>query len=54
MVYSDPSDDDRKEIAPKYVSGKPFIDAVDDKGVQNLVYLIDEEDDIKNSTIIIR
>ncbi len=47
MVYSDPSMMIEKEIAPKYVSGKPFIDAVDDKGVQNLVYLIDEEDDIK-------
>ena len=47
MVYSDPSMLIEKEIAPKYVNGKPFINVVDDKGVQNLVYLIDEAYDIE-------
>lgn len=47
MVYSDSSMLIEKEIAPKYVSGKPFIDATDDKGVQNLVYIIDNPADIE-------
>ncbi len=47
MVYSDPSMLIEKEIAPKYVSGKPFIDATDDKRVQNLVYIIDDPADIE-------
>ncbi len=47
MVYSDPSMLIEKEIAPKYVSKAPFIDATDDKGVQNLVYIIDEPSDIE-------
>ncbi len=47
MVYSDPSMLVEKEIAPKYVSNKPFIDVTDDKGVQNLVYIIDDPVDIE-------
>lgn len=47
MVYSDPSMLIEKEIAPKYVSKAPFIDVTDDKGVQNLVYIIDEPSDIE-------
>lgn len=46
MVYSDPAMLIEKEIAPKYTSETPFIDATDDKGVQNLVYIIDDADDI--------
>ncbi len=47
MVYSDPSMLIEKEIAPKYINKEPFIDATDDKGVQNLVYIIDEPADIE-------
>ncbi len=46
MVYSDPSMTIENEIAPKYMANGPFIDVTDDKGVQNLVYIIDGEDDI--------
>jgi len=47
MVYSDPSMTVENEIAPKYVNKGAFIDVVDDKGVQNLVYIIDDEGDIE-------
>jgi len=47
MVYSDPSMLIEKEIAPKYINKAPFIDVTDDKGVQNLVYIIDEPSDIE-------
>lgn len=47
MVYSDPSMLIENEIAPKYINKTPFIDVTDDKGVQNLVYLIDEPSDIE-------
>ena len=46
MVYSDPSMTVENEIAPKYTVHTPFIDVTDDKGVQNLVYIIDDENDI--------
>lgn len=46
MVYSDPSMLVENEIAPKYTVHTPFIDVTDDKGVQNLVYIIDDEADI--------
>ena len=47
MVYSDASMTIENEIAPKYTKDAPFIDVVDDKGVQNLVYIIDEPSDIE-------
>ena len=34
-------------MAQKYLSQKPFMDVEDDLGVQNIVYLIDDEQDIK-------
>lgn len=54
MVYSDPSMTVENEIAPKYVSKAPFIDVTDDKGVQNLVYIIDEESDIAKIEALLR
>lgn len=47
MVYSDPTMTVEEKIAPKYTSKKPFIDVTDDKGVQNVVWLIDEKEDIE-------
>jgi len=47
MVYQDPSMLVENEIAPKYIKNPPFIDVTDDKGVQNLVWLIDEPSDIE-------
>ena len=47
LVYNDPEKQIENKIASKYLSKKPFIDTIDDNGVQNIVYLIDDEDDIK-------
>lgn len=47
MVYSDSKKIIEEKIASKYLSQKPFIDATDDAGVQNRVYLIDDELDIE-------
>ncbi len=47
LVYNDPQKQIENKILPKLQGQKPFIDVVDDNGVQNIVYLIDNEDDIK-------
>lgn len=47
LVYSDEQKIIENKILPKYLSQKPFIDATDDNGVENIVYLIDDEEDIK-------
>ena len=47
LVYNDPQKQIENKILPKLQDKKPFIDVVDDGGVQNIVYLIDDEDDIK-------
>ncbi len=46
MVYDDKTKAIEK-MAQKHLSQKPLIDVVDDLGVQNTVYLIDDEADIK-------
>ncbi len=46
MVYDDKTKSIEKMVE-KYLSQKPFMDVVDDLGVENIVYLIDEPDDIK-------
>ena len=46
MVYSDPKKIIEKELCEKITSKKPFIDVIDDGGVQNLVWIIDDEADI--------
>ena len=61
MVYQDPSMTIENLIAPKYINNKtPFIDIKDDNGVQNIVYLIEDEKDInliertlENKTLLI-
>lgn len=45
MVYSDPSKT-IEELGKKITAQKPFIDVVDDGGVQNLAWIIDEPTDI--------
>lgn len=47
LVYSDPKKVIENEILPKYIDKKPFMDVVDDAGVQNIVYLIDDEKDVE-------
>lgn len=47
MVYSDPEMTIENKVAEKYLSQKPFIDVVDDNNVEHIVYLIDDENDIK-------
>ncbi|MDO5436940.1 MAG: DUF1015 domain-containing protein, partial [bacterium] len=46
MVYSDPLMKIENLVAPKYLSKEPFIDVVDDQGVEHIVYLIDNPADI--------
>ena len=46
MVYDD-KEQKIEKMAQKYLSQPAFIDVVDDLGVQNTVYLIDDENDIK-------
>ena len=46
MVYDDKTKAIEKMVE-KYLSQKPFMDVVDDLGVENIVYLIDDENDIK-------
>ena len=46
MVYDDKTQSIEK-MAQKYLSKEPFIDVVDDNGVENIVYLIDEPNDIE-------
>ncbi len=45
MVYNDKTFTIENEVYKKYQT--PFIDTVDDNGVRNIVYLIDNENDIK-------
>lgn len=47
MVYTDPLMVIEHKVAPKYLVKKPYIDVVDDNGVEHVVYLIDDENDIK-------
>lgn len=54
MVYSDSSMLVENEIAPKYTNSKPFIDVTDDKGVQNLVYIIDDASDIEKIQALLK
>ena len=46
MVYND-KEQKIEKMAQKYFSQKPYMDVVDDLGVQNIVYLIDDTEDIK-------
>lgn len=43
MVYSDPQKQIEKAVDSIITSEKPFIDVVDDNGVQNIVYKIEDE-----------
>ena len=47
MVYNDEKQRIENEVASKYLAKKPYMDITDDLGIQNLVYLIDDEQDIK-------
>ena len=47
MVYLDKTQRIENEVLKKYLSLEPFIDVYDDLGVQNIVYLIDDDNDIK-------
>ncbi len=47
MVYSDPSKLIENKIGKNLIKTKPFIDITDDKGVQNLVWVIDSKEDIE-------
>ncbi len=47
MVYNDTEQVIENSILPKYTSKKPFMDVIDDYDVENVVYLIDDDDDIK-------
>lgn len=47
MVYNDETQRIEHEVLEKYLPQTPYIDVVDDLGIQNIVYLIDNEDDIK-------
>lgn len=43
MVYSDPQKQIENAVSTIIASDKPFIDVVDDNGVQNIVYKIEDE-----------
>ncbi len=47
MVYEDKTQRIESEVAAKYLSKAPYMDITDDLGIQNLVYLIDDEQDIE-------
>ena len=47
MVYNDEKQIIENEILPKYLAKKPLIDVVDDLDVENIVYLIDDKNDIE-------
>ncbi len=47
MVYQDDKQIIEKEILPKYINQSPYINVTDDLGVKNIVYLIDDIEDIK-------
>ncbi|MBR2069543.1 MAG: DUF1015 domain-containing protein [Candidatus Gastranaerophilales bacterium] len=46
MVYDDKTKAIEKMVE-KYLTQKPFMDVTDDLGVENIVYLIDDKEDIK-------
>ena len=46
MVYNDEKQRIESEVATKYLVKEPYMDITDDLGIQNLVYLIDDESDI--------
>lgn len=47
MVYEDKTQRIENEVASKYLSKEPFMNIIDDLGIENLVYLIDNPEDIK-------
>ena len=47
MVYNDNTQRIEQKVKEKYLSKEPFIDVVDDLGVENIVYIIDDTEDIK-------
>lgn len=47
MVYEDKEQTIDKVVGEKVMQTKPLIDTTDDKGVQNLVWIIDDENDIE-------
>ncbi len=47
MVYNDNSLSIEKMVESKYLPNKPYMDVIDDLGVQNIVYLIDDSIDIE-------
>jgi len=47
MVYNDKNFEIEKKVFNKYNSKEPFIDVVDDLGVENIVHIIDDIEDIK-------
>jgi len=47
MVYNDPEQIIENKILPKYLKTIPYFDVVDELGVENIVYLIDDEKDIE-------
>ena len=46
MVYEDKAQRIENEVAKKYLAKAPYMDITYDLGIQNLVYLIDEPEDI--------
>jgi len=46
MVYNDETQRIESQVASKYLSKEPYMDITDDLGIQNLVYLIDDANDI--------
>ena len=47
MVYEDNTQTIENKILPKYLKKEPYFDVVDDLGIENIVYLIDDSEDIK-------
>ena len=50
FVYNDTKQVIENTILPKYLKEIPFIDVIDDLGVENIVYMIEDEEDIKTIT----
>lgn len=47
MVYEDSEQIIENKILPKYVNTTPYMDVIDDLDVRNIVYLIDDSEDIE-------
>lgn len=47
MVYDDEKQIIEQEVAKKYLAKTPDIDVIDDLGIENIVYFIDDEKDIE-------